>query len=714
MTGSVQAAERLKVGLALSGGGARGAAHIGVIKELERQGIPIDYVAGTSMGAIVGGLYASGRSTADIEQILNEIDWAKMFKDSPKRKNASIRRKFDDDVFQVNKQLGLKGGKVQLPSGFIKGQNLQLLFDRLFLSVSHLESFDHLNIPFRAVATDISTGEAVVIGDGSLATAVRASMSVPSIFATVPYKNFILVDGGISNNLPVDVVREMGADVVIAVDIGSGLIGRDNLDSLLNVSLQLTGLLVINTTKRQIETLTDRDILIVPDLGSFSSSDFSNASQVVINGVTATELLSDRLKPLAIQENTADQGIAGGTFSGDQSPLIASIRIENDTILDDAFIRARLTQKPGEVLDFDQLEKDIAIIYGLGNFESVTYDIEHHPQGKELVLNVTEKSWGPRYLQFGLRFDSNLSDENDLSGTIGYTVSPFNSWNGEWRTFLFLGEEGGVATELNLPLALNSPYYVNGSLSFLSEQFNTFLDGHKINQIQVDKPAATISLGRELDLWGDLRLGLTSFRSNNKVTIGLVENPIEDSDGGEFFTRFRFDTLNDRYFPTGGNAGFLKWVSSRDDLGADFEFDQILIDGLNVSSWGEKTHTLFLGARYYSTVDGFAPVPSRFRMGGLFELPGFSSNELSGQNLYLLRSGYQRKISGLFNKSPYLGFSIQHGNTFMDKNDIDLSEGITAGSVWLGWKTLLGPIYLGYGQADTNNHSLYLRVGGFY
>ncbi len=492
------------------------------------------------------------------------------------------------------------------------------------------------------------------------------------------------------------------------------MISKEKLNSLLAVSLQLTGLLVINTTKRQIATLAEHDILIVPDLGGFSSSDFSRASEIIVNGVTATELLSDRLKPLSIHHKDSDQPVAGGTNSDAQSPVISSIRIDNNTILDDAFIRARLTQEVGTTLDFDQLEKDIAVIYGLGNFESVTYDIEHVPEGKELVLNVVEKSWGPRYLQFGVRFDSNLSDENNLSGAIGYTVSPFNSWNGEWRSILLLGEEGGITSELHLPLALNSPYYVNGSLGYLSEHFNTFVDGQKINQVQVEKPIAIISLGRELGLWGDLRLGLTSFRDNNKVTIGIIENPIQDSDGGELFARFRADTLDDRYFPTRGEIGLFKWVSSRADLGADFEFDQVLVDGLSVSTWGENRHTLFFGARYYSTVDGAAPIQSRFRLGGLFELPGFSNDELSGQNLYLLRSGYQRKVSGFFNKSPYLGFSVQYGNTFIDEDDVNLSDGITAGSLWLGWKTLLGPIYLGYGWADTNDQSLYLRLGGFY
>ena len=215
----------------LSGGGARGAAHIGVLKELERQRISVDYIAGTSIGAIIGGMYASGMTTEDMEQVLRNTDWDDIFKDHPPRRDSSMRRKFDDRIFQVNKELGIKDGKVKLPSGFIQGQKLQLLLDKLFLPVADIQNFDELSIPFRAVATDITTSEAVVLDRGSLATAIRASMSVPSVFATVRHQGRILVDGGISNNLPVDVVRKMGADVVIAVDIGTPLLKRDQLES---------------------------------------------------------------------------------------------------------------------------------------------------------------------------------------------------------------------------------------------------------------------------------------------------------------------------------------------------------------------------------------------------------------------------------------------------------------------------------------------------
>ena len=711
---SIYAAEREKVGLVLSGGGARGIAHIGVLKELERQHIPIDYVTGTSMGAIVGGLYASGRSVNEIEQILQDIDWADIFSDTPPRTDASLRRKFDDDIFQVNKELGLKDGKVQIPSGLMRGQKLQLLLDKLFLHVNHLENFDQFPIPFRAVATDIATGEAIVLSEGSLATAIRASMSVPSIFTTVKHQEHILVDGGLSNNLPVDIAREMGASTIIAVDVGSTLLKEEQLDSVLGVGLQMTTLMVRNTTQAQIKTLTEDDILIVPDLSDFSSSDFELAVETIDSGIEATLAASEQLAQLSVTQN--DMQLLSQNRQPVAPPsLITFIRINNNSNYNDNYLLDRISQPINANLNFDQLEKDIGEIYGLGTFESVTYDIVREDQGSGLILNITEKPWGPRYLQFGLRYESEVGNNNQLSGVIGYTVTPINALNGEWRTILRFGEEPGLATEFHQPLARNSSFFLNANLVYIEQQINTFEDGLKINQTQSKKFGTTVSLGKEFDNWGDLRFGINRFRAANSTEFGVPAqfNSTGTFDGGELFVLGRVDTLDNNYFPKKGLRGSVKFSQARDAYGSDFEFEQIQFDALHASTWGKREHTLLLGLRYFSTVEGTVPVQSRFRLGGLFTLPGFVTNELSGEHLYLIRSAYQRQLDGLFG-SPYLGLTLQYGNVFQDRGDISLSEGIGAAAAWLGWNSIAGPVYIGYGRAEAGDSSIYLSVGGFF
>ncbi|MGI9315961.1 MAG: patatin-like phospholipase family protein, partial [bacterium] len=463
---NVHAAERSKIGLVLSGGGARGIAHIGVLKELERQRIPIDYITGTSMGSIIGALYASGHSIAEIEEILAEIDWLDIFADAPPRRNASIRRKFDDDIFQVSRELGFKDGKIKIPSGLIRGQKLQLLLDKLFLHTANTNNFDQLGIPFRAVATDIATGQPVVLGDGSLATAIRASMSVPGAFTTVKHQGYTLVDGGISNNMPVDVARQMGADVVIAVDIGSPLLEDDSLETFLGVTLQMTNMLVRNTTQYQISTLVDKDILIVPQLGTYSSSDFEGAGQTIVKGVEATSNLQERLAPLALSETEMAARSQQRQNKDTLPALISSVSLNNLSSFNDQYILSRISQRLNTELDFDQLELDIGNIYGLGTFESITYDIVAEQEQSELIINVVEKAWGPRYLQFGLRYESQVTNNNELSGVLGYTVTPLNAFNGEWRTILQFGEEPGAISELHQPLARNSSYFLNTNITY--------------------------------------------------------------------------------------------------------------------------------------------------------------------------------------------------------------------------------------------------------
>ncbi len=706
---SVEAADRLRVGLALSGGGARGIAHIGVLKELERQRIPIDFIAGTSMGAIVGGLYASGKTVEQIEQLIDEIDWDEMFRDQSPRKDTSIRRKLEDDVFQFDKVLGYKGDRIVLPSGFIQGQKLQLLLDRLFLSVSGLAHFDQFPIPFRAVATDITTGKAVILEQGSLAIAIRASMSVPSVFSTVKINDVILVDGGISNNLPIDVVRNMGADVVIAVDIGTPLLAKDKLSTVLNVSIQLSNLLVRNTTDKQIETLTERDILIVPELGDFSSSSFNEASDIIVNGSVATRAVASQLELLAVSLPEIRRLSEQQQLSESRSPVINFIEINNNSSLDDEYIRARLTQKTGAELNFEQLEKDIAVIHGLDIFSSVTYEIVQREAGNGLLLNAVEKPWGPRYLQFGLSYASEVSGDNDFTGLIGLTVKPFNASNGEWRSLLKLGKESLISTELYQPLAIDSPYYTNGNLAFSNELINNFVDGVNINQTKVTKRGVTLALGREINQWGDLRAGFSRFHADNEIEVGLPDPALADSEGGEAFILGRADTLDNTNFPSKGIRGLFKWTGSRTGLGADSEFDQIKFDYLQASSL--RKHTILLGARYFSTFDGVAPINSVFRLGGLFDLPGFSINELSGQHLYLLRAGYQRKLQRFLGTKPYLGFTLQNGNVFNDESEINFSNGVFAAAIWLGWDTLAGPFYVSYGRAETGQQSVYLLLG---
>ena len=404
--------ERLKVGLALSGGGARGSAHIGALKALEELGIKVDYIAGTSMGAIIGGMYASGYSPAQIEEILLEMDWEKALRDRPDRVDRTMRTKELEAQFLIPYRLGFNGGEFQLPLGLIEGQHLDQVFREILQPVVGIHDFAELPIPFNAVATDLVTGEEVILSQGSLPDSLRASMSVPGVFSPVTIDDRLLVDGGMSNNLPVSVVRDMGADIVIAVDISSTLLEREQLKSVFSVTEQLTNFLVRRTTKAQIELLGHNDLLIVPDLGAFSSANFSEAGKVVQKGYEAT--MMEKADILAMVPTL---GTVVPVSHPDSSAefVVHFVELKNGSVLHDEIIRSRLAVELGQPVDLKKLDRSVDQIFSLDVFQSVTYDLVRNDDDETgIVVRAVPRESGPNYLQFGLELSTDFSGNSDF------------------------------------------------------------------------------------------------------------------------------------------------------------------------------------------------------------------------------------------------------------------------------------------------------------
>lgn len=700
---------RPKVGLVLSGGGARGAAHIGILKELERMRVPVDYIAGTSMGAIVGGLYASGMSTDEIETALKNIDWDDIFNDQPPREKLSTNRKFDEAFFLINKAVGLKDGRVQLGSGLIQGRKMYLLLQELTLPVSDLTDFDQLSIPFRAVASDIATGESVALGSGDLAAAIRASMSIPGFFAPMEIDGRLLVDGGVTNNLPVDVVRDMGADIAIVVDISTPLVPKEQLGSVFSIVLQLTGILTRSNTEAQIRTLTDSDILIVPELGGLTTGDFSKAIEGIEFGVRAARENNDTLEQLALTDAAFTRHLSARETGKRKAPVVEFVRIENESRVADEVIRSKLRIEDGQLLNIPELEEDLAAIYGMDVFESVTYSVVEEDGRTGIEVQVYEKPWAPNYLQFGLLFSTDLADQNRLALRFGLLRNPINRLNGELQFIAELGDEPTLMANLYQPVSIGSEYFVRPVLFYTKRLYNTFDGDQVISQNTVTQGGGSFFAGREFGTWGQLELGFSRSRGDVDLRIGVETFPQEEFDTGEFRARMRVDTLDSIDFPRSGLVGVFGLTTSRTELGADTDFNQGVFDLYGANSRG--ANTLLWGARYATTYDGEAPIQNRFRMGGLFDLPGFVENSLSGEHLALLRIGYMRK-SGKFLAFPaYWGATFQRGSTFENEDDITWDNLINAGSIFLGLDTFLGPVYTGYGVAEGGNESIYLQVG---
>jgi len=708
---NVQPAGRPKICLVLSGGGARGAAHIGVIEVLEEMHIPIDCIAGTSMGSIVGALYASGMSTGEITEALTSIDWADAFNDNIPREDRSFRRKRDDDLYLVKHKPGIgDDGKIKLPKGLLQGQKIDLLLKELTLPVSHIRNFDHLTIPFRAVATDITTGKAVVLGSGDLAESMRASMSIPGVFAPVEIDGRLLVDGGVSDNLPVDVARDMGAEIIIAVDISTPLKKREQLTSTLSITGQLTGIITRRNTEEQIASLSGTDIFIVPDLGDISTADFAESGEAVPKGRAAAEQQREKLAGLTVSPADYADMVSALPERQTTLPVIEFVKLDNQSRLADAVIMARLHVKRGEPLDVQSLETDIGRIYGLELFENVNYEVVEEDGKNGLLIHAKERSWGPNYLQFGFQLGDDFNGESAYNFGFAYTRTAINRLNGEWRTAMQIGENTSIATELFQPLDVDSRYFINPRIYYKRDNYYVFTrNADLIAKYGVNSYGADISGGREFGAWGEARLGYRRYVSDVEVRIGDPVPGEDNYDSGELYGRLMVDKLDDVNFPRAGYVGRLEYIWSDKALGADADFDQIVFTGGFAYSW--DSNTLMAAVDVSTTPDDDAPIQNLFQLGGLFNLSGYQMDELSGQQLGLLKLIYMRRVGKLNIMPMYLGGSLEAGNTWQDKDDIELNDLLRAGSVFIGLDTFFGPLYIAYGLAENNHDSFYLYLG---
>ncbi len=699
-----------RIGLALSGGGARGMAHVGVLKVLEEQHIPVDCIAGTSMGSIIGGLYAAGYSADELEKALLAMDWDDVFNDAPPRPDRSFRRKRDDDNYLIKAKPGYKDGKVRIPLAAIQGQKFDIELARLTLRAAEIDDFDRLPIPFRAVAADIETGEAVVIDDGSLAQAVRASMAVPGAFAPVEYKGRLLVDGGIANNIPIDVVRDLCADVVIAIDISTPLNKRDHLTSALSIVGQLTGILTRRNAEAQIATLKPgHDIFMVPKLGDLTSADFNRGADAIRIGEAAAREQLAALSRLARAPQATS--VAHGAAGEGQPPIVSFIRLDNRSRLDDAVIRQRIEQPVGAPLDIGRMESGIQQVYGLDVFESVRYEVVEENGQTGVVVHAREKDWGPNYLQLGLSFSDNLEGDNAFNLGVAVLRNPINALGGEVRFAGSIGENPDASAEIHQPLDPLSRYFVASKLYW--ERDTLSLDngggGSDAGRYRLSQKGAILSTGRELGVWGEFRVGA---RWRSTVATAQAGPPVPGDRAlflAEPFVRLRLDELDNVNFPRAGQSGYLQWAGSSAALGGDTSYEQVGFNYLQAGTWGR--HTVLTAATLHTTLDNDSPLVAEPRLGGFTQLSGFQTGELVGQHLTLVDLIFYRRISDIQWLPAYAGASIELGNTWERRSDIELDDAILAGSLFIGVDTPLGPLYLAGGLADGSHSALYLYLG---
>lgn len=704
-------ARRPVIGVVLSGGGALGATHIGVLKVLEELKVPVDIITGTSMGSIVGGLYALGLNAHELESLVAGIDWAKTFEDSPPRGALPVRRKQEDYGFLLDFKLGIRQDGLQLPAGLIQGQRLTLMLRELTVRARSVTDFDALPIRFRAVAADLETGKEVVLRGGNLASAMRASMSVPGFLPPVELDGRLLVDGGIANNLPVDVARAMGAEVLIVVDIPTILKKRDQLTSSIDIAGQILSVLVQQNSLAQIASLGPRDILIQPDLGDRGSVDFDRILEMIAPGEAAARAQAPRLQALSLDAvaYAADRDARG--VEQVESPVIAFVDVDNRTKLSDRRIRSNIRQQIGEPLDVKQIEDDFSQLYGSGLFEQVDYALVERDGKTGLVVTATEKAWAQDYLRIGLALESDVDGESSYMVGAGFTLTALNPYGAEWRSEVAFGDSQLLLTEFYQPLQPETGLYVLPQLSYTRNDVRAEGSGDSASEFRTTRAEASLSLGYEIGSEIDTRLGL-------RVGAGDVEVRTGDGGGAEtgdfrigaVDARIIYDTLDNVRFPNSGNLLRLNVGTSRKELGADDEY--VRLDARAVRAFTWDANTLVAAASGGTSLSGGLPVYDRFQVGGLFSLSGYSRDALSTENLLLGRLIYMRRLTRraplFFDLPVYAGTSLE---TARLDGDEDFDKSAYGSSLFLGADTPLGAAYLALGHGDAGRTAAYLYFG---
>lgn len=719
--GGSASGDRPRVCLALSGGGARGLAHVGVLKVLEELGVPIDCIAGTSMGALIGGLYAAGDSPEEIEAQLGSIDWADMYRDRLPRRSLSFRRKEDDRRYLLDFELGLRGASLVAPSGRITGAKLDLLLRALSLRVVTVEQFDDLPIPFRAVATDLATGRRVELERGDLPAALRASMAIPGVFSPVTIDGRVLVDGGFIDNLPVDAARRMGGDVVIAVDASTLPRPASELQSLFSV---LSQIVTLAGQESLVKARQAADVLLQPDLTGYTAADFYQSVGIVARGEREARRLAAVLAPYAASGDDFHTGQVRRATRRPFPTRVDFVRITGLDRVDARFVRGRLRLTAGDAPSPAAIDEDLRALHGLGDFEGITYarrDVEGRT-GVELAFR--EKPWGPTYVQFGLNAGIDIGSDANFTVLGNVTRRHLNARGAEWRTDLLVGHTFGMASEFYQPIDWAGHYFVAPQVRLLESGRSQFDQGQRIAQYTSHRYIAGIDGGIQFGRRAEVRLGVRVGTADDTVRAGAGELPEFDRRVGAVVARGVFDTLDHGTFPTSGTVAEVRLERAAPALGASTTrtdptgtqflepHTKLRLRTMHFTSRGP--HTFFGGVDAGSGLGTELPQIERFQLGGLLSFSGFAEGELSGQHFVSARAGMHQRIARLapaLGRGIYAGAWIEAAHVSERWRDLAATGVMFSGTVLLGADTALGPIHLAYGMGEAGRRRWYVAFG---
>ncbi|HEY7471821.1 MAG TPA: patatin-like phospholipase family protein [Gemmatimonadota bacterium] len=708
---------RPKIGVALSGGGARGLAHVGVLEVLEELRVPVDLIAGTSMGAIVGGLYASGLPPDSLRAVVDDLDWERILADTPPRASLDFHRRADQRRYGVELEIGLSRSGLRLPTGLISGQDLGLLLRRRTLPAAPVEDFSRLPIPYAAVATDIATGERVVLDHGDLVTAMRASMAIPVVFSPVEIDGRLLVDGGLVDNLPVELARSMGADVVIAVDVSPPLLELAELRSLLGISEQLVNLMSRQALERQAGLA---DYVLDLELEGVGIFDFRDADSIIARGAAGARSRAADLTRWSIP--AAEYAAYAEARATRRSPVVKdvdSLRIVAPDWVEDRLFLARIDPALIDSLDPDLAEQAVRHIHALGEFERVGYDVASRATGSELVLEAVGKPRGPHLVRFGIDLVTDSAGELPagitFDATAGYARTRIGARAAEWRADVRAGTTTGIETWFRQPVDFAGRWFVEPSLQAVEFQAPVYAAESDVTEYESRRLLAGIDVGRSIGLSAEARAGLVYGRETAELDPRI--DPLSDRFPrvGESAAEIRSSVVVDRLdavnLPRRGIFARADLRASREELGAEATWARFSVEGRGY--WSRGPHTVFVSLAGGAASPASAlPAREEFRLGGFGSLSGFGEGELRGEAYARARAGWLRRIAETppALRAVVAGAWIEAGDAWDPSRDEALDARIAA-TAGLGSETLIGPVFLAWSRAEGGRGRVTLSIG---
>ena len=704
-------AKRPRVGLVLAGGGAKGGAHVGVLKVLEQMHVPIDCIAGTSMGALVGGGYASGIPADGLEKFLLGIDWPKVVGGVGLRGHDPIEQKRAGVTYSNTLDMGLRGGRVVMPGGLVSTAGIDDLLRSYVAKARGISNFDNLPIPYRAVATDMLSGQMVVLANGDLATAMRASMAIPAAFEPVHLNDWILNDGGMVRNLPVDVARDLCADVVIAVNLETQPISADKLQTATQLASRAMDVMLEANVELQLRTLTPGDVRVDVQLGDIGTADFERVPETIPLGEKAALAVADQLRQYAVPEAEYVAWRQQVTEDQEIKAQVADVRIEGLEFVNPAYLATLSDIKPGDAVDNKRISEQARNMSAVEDIDTVGYRLEGDPANPTLTWLPKEKNWGPNYLKFDLGMYG--SDGGD-SGFILYFKQErrwLNSLGLQWRNELQVGYNSLLSTSLYQPLDVAQRYFVEPKLAWTRDTEYLYQDDQRLAQYAFSDFGGGVDLGVNFGDTAQWRVGYAYTDRNVEVETGDKLLPNGRTVDAGITSEFIWDTRDTAFNPTRGVAAAVDYNYSNTSLGADRDW-QTLEGGVAVAV-PFRGDIVWLSAAGGTDLDSNLPIDRYFTLGGPGSFPGLQLGQLRTPDYWTVSGSYLWKLADIMSirgQALYLGARIETGEV-NDWLTLGGMKPLWGGSLSLTGRTIVGPLTLGVGATSMDTWSLWIAVG---